>query len=142
MVRYKCPCSYVYQEDKGCPDFRNPPGTAFQDLPEEWTCPKCGYEKECFRKIEEEASVMKTGVKTGQGEEMAKHDVAVFRPYPFVVGQKIFIEEGKRRGDWEVIGVSDDTVRLKCPISFREFEWKRFCYLVEEQTGRQWPQKD
>jgi len=73
---------------------------------------------------------------------MTKQEVVVFRPYPFVIGQKIHIEEGPRRGDWEVIGVSDRTVKLKCPISFREFEWKQFCYFVEEQSGREWPQKD
>ena len=73
---------------------------------------------------------------------MAKHDVVIFKPYPFVVGQKIFIEDGPRRGDWEVIGVSSSTVKLKCPISLKEFEWKRFCYFTEEQSGREWPQKD
>jgi hypothetical protein len=29
----------------------------------------------------------------------------VFRPYPMEAGQKIYIESGPRRGDWEVIGV-------------------------------------
>ncbi len=52
------------------------------------------------------------------------------------------IEEGPRRGDWEVIGVSDRKVKLRCPISLREFEWNRFCYFVEEREGAQWPQED
>ena len=73
---------------------------------------------------------------------MEKHDVAIFRPYPFKVGQKIQIEEGARRGDWEVIGVSKSKVKLRCPITFREFEWARFCYFVEELEGIQWPQQD
>ena len=140
MNRYKCPCAYIYDEKKGCAEFRNPPGTTFGDLPEGWTCPRCGYEKECFLKMGEGAG--KSRLKAGQGEEMAKHDVTVFRPYPFEVGQKIFIEDGPRRGDWEVIGVTDRTVKLKCPISYKEFEWKRFCYIVEAQSGREWPQKD
>ena len=70
---------------------------------------------------------------------MGAHTVSVFRPYPFEVGQKIYIDGGKRAGDWEVVGVSDRKVKLRCPISEREFEWDRFCYLVEEREGEEWP---
>jgi len=73
---------------------------------------------------------------------MPKHKVAVFEPFPFAPGQKIYIGAGPRKGDWEVIGVTDKKVKLRCPISLREFEWNRFCYLVEEQAGREWPQPD
>ena len=73
---------------------------------------------------------------------MAAHRVAMFRPYPFKVGEKIHIEEGGRRGDWEVIGVSPRKVVLRCPVSLREFEWNRFCYFVEEREITQWPQED
>jgi len=31
-------------------------------------------------------------------------------------------------------------VTLRCPISGKEFEWNRFCYLVDEETGVAWPQ--
>ena len=67
------------------------------------------------------------------------HKVIIFRPYPFRVGQKIHIDGGSRRGDWEVVGVSERKVKLRCPISHREFEWDRFCYFVEEQNGVEWP---
>lgn len=70
---------------------------------------------------------------------MAEEKVTVFRPYPLQVGEKIRIDSGNRKGDWLVIGVSDRTVTLRCPVSLREFEWSRFCYLVEQQT-RPWPQ--
>ena len=63
---------------------------------------------------------------------MEKETVIIFRPYPFVVGQKIYIAEGPRHGDWEVIGVSERKVKLRCPFSHLEFEWDRFCYVVEE----------
>jgi hypothetical protein len=53
---------------------------------------------------------------------MERHHVIVFEPYPFKVGQKIRIEGGKRKGDWEVVGVGDAKVTLRCPISHREFE--------------------
>ncbi len=73
---------------------------------------------------------------------MATHDVVFFRPYPFQVGQKIHIDGGPRGGDWEVVGTGERKVKLRCPISNREFEWDRFCYLVEEKSGIEWPQKD
>jgi len=70
------------------------------------------------------------------------HDVTVFRAYPFEIGQKIRIEGGGRKGDWLVIGVSEDKVTLQCPISLREFSWPKFCYQVGEEHGVEWPQKD
>ena len=66
----------------------------------------------------------------------------MFRPYPFHVGQKIHIEGGPRKGDWEVIGLTERKVKLRCPVSLRELEWDRFCYFVDEIEGVQWPQKD
>ncbi len=73
---------------------------------------------------------------------MEKHDVILFKPYPFRAGQKIHIEEGPRRGDWEVSGVTERKVKLRCPITHKELEWDRFCYFVEERKGVEWPQKD
>ena len=73
---------------------------------------------------------------------MDKHDVSIFKPYQFAVGHKIRIEGGPRNGDWEVIGVTDRKIKLRCPVSLREFEWDRFCYLSEEHRGIPWPQKD
>lgn len=70
---------------------------------------------------------------------MGNTSVVVFRPYPLQVGQKIFIEAGPRKGDWEVVGVSDRTVRLRCPFSQREFEWHRFCYQAETRENEPWP---
>jgi hypothetical protein len=73
---------------------------------------------------------------------MEKHDVVFFKPYPLEVGQKINIQEGPRRGDWEVIGLTERKVKLRCPITHKELEWDRFCYFVEERNGVEWPQKD
>ncbi|MEJ2056862.1 MAG: hypothetical protein P8X39_03360 [Desulfofustis sp.] len=70
------------------------------------------------------------------------HDVSVFKPYPFYLGQKIRIEESTRAGDWEVSDISEKTVTLRCPVSNKIFEWNRFCYLVSEEKNSAWPQKD
>lgn len=71
-----------------------------------------------------------------------KYKVTVFTPYAFQVGQKINISQGPRKGDWEVLEISERKVKLKCPVSLREFEWNRFCYQQEEQLVDTWPQKD
>ncbi len=51
MERWECPCGYVYDPAEGDPDNNIPAGTAFEDLPEGWVCPKCGAEKEYFEKM-------------------------------------------------------------------------------------------
>lgn len=73
---------------------------------------------------------------------MEKYKVTIFKPYPFQEGQKIHIESGARKGDWEVIGVTDRKVKLKCPVSFRELEWNRFCYFAEDREEVEWPGKE
>jgi len=52
MARYECPCGYVYDPAEGDAGSNIPIGTAFEDLPEEWVCPKCGAEKEFFEKLD------------------------------------------------------------------------------------------
>jgi rubredoxin len=45
MKKYVCTvCGYVYDPEKGDPESGVEPGTAFEDLPEDWTCPVCGAE--------------------------------------------------------------------------------------------------
>jgi len=70
---------------------------------------------------------------------MNRHTVTFFSVYPFTIGQKIRIESSNRRGDWEVIGLDDKKVRLRCPVSGREVEWARFCYIVSEKDNSTWP---
>jgi hypothetical protein len=73
---------------------------------------------------------------------MSKENVLLFRPYPFEVGNKIRISEGPRSGDWEVIGLDDKKVKLRCPVSHREFEWDRFCYFIELLDDEEWPKRE
>ena len=48
MKKWECPCGYVYDPEEGDPDNGIEAGTAFEDLPDDWVCPKCGAEKEYF----------------------------------------------------------------------------------------------
>ena len=53
MAKYKCdPCGYIYNPEVGDPDNGIAPGTAFEDLPEDWVCPICGVGKDMFVKEE------------------------------------------------------------------------------------------
>lgn len=41
-------CGYEYNPEEGDPDNDIAPGTAFEDLPEDWVCPVCGATKDEF----------------------------------------------------------------------------------------------
>ncbi len=52
MEKYICTvCDYVYDPELGDPDSGIEPGTAFEDIPEDWVCPLCGVGKEDFEKV-------------------------------------------------------------------------------------------
>jgi rubredoxin len=51
MKKFRCPCGYIYDPDDGEPQYRIPPGTSFEDLPDDFICPRCGYEKEYFIEV-------------------------------------------------------------------------------------------
>jgi len=53
VLIWKCRvCGYVYDVEQGDPDSGVPPGTAFEDLPEDWGCPVCGAAKDQFEPVE------------------------------------------------------------------------------------------
>jgi len=57
MSKYKCSiCGHIYDEAKGNPENGIPPGTKWEDLPENWRCPLCGAPKTAFDLIEDETS--------------------------------------------------------------------------------------
>jgi rubredoxin len=51
MAKYRCTiCGYVYDPAEGDSTQGVIPGTAFEDLPDGWTCPVCGALKSDFVK--------------------------------------------------------------------------------------------
>ena len=60
MKKYACPCGYVYDPEIGDPDSGIAPGTAWEDIPEDWVCPICGLSKDMFT---EEQNKKQQGVK-------------------------------------------------------------------------------
>ena len=54
MARYMCViCGFVYDEEEGLPEEGIAPGTAWEDLPLNWTCPDCGARREDFEVMPE-----------------------------------------------------------------------------------------
>lgn len=52
--RYRClPCGHIYDPAEGDPVSGIPPGTAFEDIPEDWSCPDCGATKADFEPLED-----------------------------------------------------------------------------------------
>lgn len=53
MDKYVCDvCGYIYDPAVGDPDNGIEPGTAFEDLPEDWLCPLCSVGKDEFSKVD------------------------------------------------------------------------------------------
>ena len=53
MEKWECMvCGYVYDPAVGDPDGAVAPGTAFEDLVDDWVCPECGAAKDMFEKVE------------------------------------------------------------------------------------------
>lgn len=53
MQKYRCTvCGYIYDPEKGDPDSGIKPGTAFEDIPDDWYCPICGARKDQFVLVE------------------------------------------------------------------------------------------
>ncbi len=49
MDKYVCTvCGYVYDPAVGDPESDIAPGTAFDDLPDDWVCPVCGADQDQF----------------------------------------------------------------------------------------------
>lgn len=54
MQKYVCDvCGYVYDPAVGDPDNGIEPGTAFEDIPDDWACPLCDVNKDMFSEADE-----------------------------------------------------------------------------------------
>ncbi len=53
MKKYICvACDYIYDPVEGDLDGGIEPGTAFEDIPDDWVCPVCGVGKDMFEVYE------------------------------------------------------------------------------------------
>ena len=50
-MKYVCDvCGWEYDEELGDPEHGIAPGTKFEDLPDDWRCPRCKQPKTKFNK--------------------------------------------------------------------------------------------
>ncbi|NEQ30559.1 MAG: rubredoxin [Leptolyngbya sp. SIO4C5] len=55
MKKYRCTlCGYIYNPEQGDPDSGIEPGTAFEDIADDWVCPQCGATKSQFEPVDAE----------------------------------------------------------------------------------------
>jgi rubredoxin len=53
MKVWKCEqCGFEYDEAEGWPEAGFAPGTKWNDIPDDWTCPDCGAAKADFSMME------------------------------------------------------------------------------------------
>ena len=53
LKKWECQvCGFIYDENKGMPEEGIEPGTRWEDVPEDWTCPDCGAPKSDFEMME------------------------------------------------------------------------------------------
>lgn len=53
MKKYVCDvCGYEYDPVAGDPDNGIEPGTAFENIPEDWVCPLCSVGKDEFSVVD------------------------------------------------------------------------------------------
>jgi rubredoxin len=52
MAKYRCViCGYIYDPEGGDTEYGIPPGTPFEELPDDWVCPICGATKDQFERV-------------------------------------------------------------------------------------------
>ncbi|MFV8834088.1 FAD-dependent oxidoreductase [Aquisalimonas sp.] len=70
--RYLCRvCGFIYDEAEGDPDGGLPPGTRYEDIPDDWECPDCGVTKADFELIDDTGA---EATDTAPARQPAHHD--------------------------------------------------------------------
>ncbi len=73
MKKYVCTvCGYIYDEAAGIPDSGIAPGTKWEDIPDDWTCPLCGATKGEFKEqtAEEKPATKPVSLQESYEEDM------------------------------------------------------------------------
>ncbi|WP_260583671.1 rubredoxin [Sphingopyxis sp. PET50] len=53
MKKWMCMnCGWIYEQELGDPEGGIAPGTAWEDIPDDWKCPDCGALKAEFDMVE------------------------------------------------------------------------------------------
>lgn len=70
-------CGFVYDEAKGDPDGGLAPGTRYEDIPDDWTCPLCGVSKVDLVLIQDRPPVTAAAARAGTAGRAGGGDAIV-----------------------------------------------------------------
>ncbi|WP_231759841.1 FAD-dependent oxidoreductase [Microbulbifer elongatus] len=129
-------CGWIYDEAKGSPDDGIPPGTRWEDIPDDWVCPECGATKDEFEMLAVVGSAPghQPAVDASQDQATAPQSVSSAAPKTaagriwecMVCGwiydeSKGALEEGIPPGTrWE--DIPDDWTCPECGVSKEDFD--------------------
>ncbi len=51
-------CGFTYRAEEGMPEENIPPGTSWDEIPDDWVCPDCGTSKADFHMVEADAATL------------------------------------------------------------------------------------
>jgi rubredoxin len=79
-------CGWIYDESQGFPEDGIAPGTLWDDIPQDWTCPDCGVTKQDFEMVKTGLSAIATKVTTP--EEKPRLPKACLKQFPWLIIQE------------------------------------------------------
>jgi len=137
-------CGWLYDESLGCPEDGIAPGTRWEDVPEDWTCPVCGVSKQDFEMVKTgpsptsiPASVAPATSSTHQSSTIMKDEApSVLNPTnsgePFQIWECIICgwiyDESKGWPDDDIlpgtrwVDIPDDWTCPDCGVGKQDFE--------------------
>ncbi|QIL88519.1 rubredoxin--NAD(+) reductase [Microbulbifer sp. SH-1] len=123
-------CGWIYDEAKGSPDDGIPPGTRWEDVPDDWTCPECGASKDEFLMLAVVSKAPKAAATTAVESKpaaAAKPQAAAGRIWECMVCGWVYDEsrgapeEGIPAGTrWE--DIPDDWTCPECGVGKEDFD--------------------
>ena len=80
MARWECiVCGLIYDEKEGWPEDGIAPGTKWEDVPDDWTCPDCGVGKEDFELIpgSDDGDAEEASAETAASDDVSARSIVV-----------------------------------------------------------------
>jgi rubrerythrin len=141
MKKYRCTiCKYEYDPAQGDPTQGIAPGTPFEDLPEDWKCPRCKKGKNVFEPVEEVKANPYAGTQTEKnlhaafaGESEARNKYTYFASKAKKEGYEqiaaLFLQTAENEKEhaklWfkELNGIGNTAENLAAAAAGENYEW-------------------
>ena len=141
MKKYKCTiCKYEYDPAQGDPTQGIAPGTPFEQLPDDWKCPRCKKDKSFFEPVEEPKANPYAGTQTEKnlhaafaGESEARNKYTYFaskaKKEGFEQIAALFLQTAENEKEhaklWfkELNGIGTTAENLAAAAAGENYEW-------------------